>query len=255
MSGGGEWSRRTERYMKTWSGQMKIREYEHIGGHTYYRRAHLIIGTIGATSSIGDLFSSLSGLFINNAAESCDAACAVGSVCMNLRIAAIVLTAVVATSIMLLVFYNPSETAEAHKTAASEYNKMWQSIDLVLVRRREDRDVFWKFTKPLLDEYERVVAAAPVIPTLTAGQDNQVVVLGIGSILAAPGEAEVEDEVVDDPIAEIERQNGERFEKIRAKHRARTLEEGLVAQLRLTNDTPMQWFKKRLGLRNDEEEE
>jgi len=165
-SGPVEWNSHIEAYYEAWRSQIKLSEFDHLQAREFYTRLHLIGGSIGALSVVGGLFTQTSGLVSGAAADmgnsSCvtvaaTAVCTAGTACFGLKMAGVVLTAVVAASLMLLLVHKPAAIAEQHLTAANAFNRICREIDLTLLRERHLREPFWSFTKQIIEEYERLV--------------------------------------------------------------------------------------------------
>lgn len=175
-----EWNSRTERFCRAWSEQLKSREYTHLEAHQYYKRAHFIVGSIGALVGLSSLFAQINGVLPS------DGVAAASASTTGLRIASIVFVAILNAVVAVFLFYKPASLAELHKHAADNYNRLWRRIDLVLLRERALRVAFWPFAQEISEEYERITSEAPMAPHESRiTQSAKTITLGIGSIISS----------------------------------------------------------------------
>jgi hypothetical protein len=178
-SSSNSWNTKKEAYYGEWSKQLKIHEYNNVSAHVFYRRQHFVIGALGALMGVATLFSQLSGLIVGGGGEET-------STSLGLKIAGVVMVALLNAVIGILMFHQPSALSETHRLHSVEYKKLWRRIDVMLLQPRADREHFENFTERFVREYEQLEAKAETTPMENpAHQSAKVITLGVGSILGS----------------------------------------------------------------------
>lgn len=145
------WTSELECMLKDWAVRISRRSTQHVFSSRYYRRHGSFLMYIVIVTTFGAGFVELIG---GSQQEKLD----------PIRITSGCLAMLGGIASTIVKFSNVLELKQLHKSAAGDYNVLFQEIQLQLALKRSEREPDTKFFPVVIKEFQRIQEVSPMIP-------------------------------------------------------------------------------------------